>query len=168
MKKTTTALFAVGTVVVLGLLLLVYMQSLGTTTGTATTTLTIETKGATGTINPGNTTTWTYSNGAWTSTTHVSAGGNTTYVFEGLTVKSNCYDQLITASNIAGFDVVSDNQTLGLIVTGIDGIANQGNTHDNWQYYVNGVYANKGCAVYALNDGDKVEWKFTSNQYNSG
>lgn len=50
-----------------------------------------------------------------------------------------------------------------IAVTEIDGFKNQGGSSDkrNWQYWVNGAYADVGVGAKELNAGDKVVWKFT-------
>ena len=49
-----------------------------------------------------------------------------------------------------------------LLVTEIDGIANQGGSGDemNWIYSVNEKKGNKSCGVRELQAGDVVLWKF--------
>ncbi len=163
MKKSTTILFTVVTVVVLGLLLMVYLQG-GNTTATVTTKLTINLYDAPAPINQGNTTTWVKVGDSWTHTTYANEDGGTIWVFENITGNSNCYDQLVNGSIIAGFNITSEQQPLGLIITSI---ADDGNLEHNgraWQYFVNGVYANRACNVIAITDGDVVEWKYIPNQ----
>jgi Domain of unknown function (DUF4430) len=163
MKKITTILFAVVIVVVLGLLLMVYFQT-GNTTATVTTKLTVNLYDAPSPINQGNTTVWTKVGDSWTNTTYANGDGGTIWVFENITGNSNCYDQLVNASVIAGFGIEVDHQPLGLIVTSI---ADDGNLeHDGraWQYFVNGVYANRASNIFAISNGDVVEWKYIPNQ----
>ncbi|WP_395853778.1 DUF4430 domain-containing protein [Cystobacter fuscus] len=49
-----------------------------------------------------------------------------------------------------------------VFVTGIDGFKNQGGGRDkrNWQFWVNGTYADAGAGTKVLQAGDKVLWKF--------
>lgn len=49
-----------------------------------------------------------------------------------------------------------------VFVTEIDGFKNQGGGAEkkNWQYWVNGTYANEGAGAKVLKAGDKVLWKF--------
>jgi len=50
-----------------------------------------------------------------------------------------------------------------VFVTEVDGFKNEGGGSDkrNWQYWVNGVYADVGAGAKVLKVGDKVVWKFT-------
>lgn len=117
-------------------------------------------------INPGNDTVWTEVEGAWTSTTEVNATGTTSWLFRNITSDSNGYDQLLAAARIGGFPVVHEDQTLGLIITSIAGDSNLQYESRAWQYFVNGVYANKACNKYVLTDGDTVAWRYITNQAN--
>lgn len=49
------------------------------------------------------------------------------------------------------------------LVTAIDDAANQA-SGDNWLYEVNGKRADRSCAVYELQAGDKVLWKFGNSK----
>ncbi len=35
--------------------------------------------------------------------------------------------------------------------------------NSGWMYSVNGKYPNYGCSSYKLEDGDKIEWRYTCN-----
>ena len=35
--------------------------------------------------------------------------------------------------------------------------------NSGWMYSVNGKYPNYGCSSYRLEDGDKIEWRYTCN-----
>ena len=88
---------------------------------------------------------------------------------QGLTNVSSSYDMLIQASSIAGFTVKTDNQTMGILVTAIDGIKNNDDAISNgeraWQFLVDGTYANRACNVYPISDGSEVLWKYAPNQF---
>lgn len=47
-------------------------------------------------------------------------------------------------------------------LTTIDGLANEGTGagRKNWQFLVNGTYANRGFAVYQLKPEDEITWRF--------
>jgi hypothetical protein len=170
MKKSTTVLFAVFTVVLLGLLLLVYYQGIGNTTGTATTDLTIEFHNVPESmisatyVNIGNTTVWAKVGETWMSTTSTNANGSTIWVFKNITSSSNCYDQLLVASRIVGFEVDVKDYAMGTMVTKLAAVENDEFDARGWQYYVNGIYGNKASNLYSISNGDSVRWDYLSNQ----
>jgi hypothetical protein len=165
MKKTTTILFTVATVVILGLLLLVYYQGIGSTTETVTTDLTINFYGAEGMAHEGNLTTWTYGGGKWTYTSVPSVDGNTTWVFKNITGKSNVYDQLVAASQTANFTIETQEYPgMGTIVLTINGVGNLDFEGRAWQFYVDNVYGSKASTVSSIKDGSLVRWEYLPNQ----
>ncbi len=150
MKKGTTILTAVVMVIVLGLLLVVYMQ--GNASGPVSGDMTIELYDAPASIHRGNLTVWTNESGEWTYTT-TDNGGNTTWVFKGLTNVTSSYDMLMAASTIAGFTVEAENQNLGLFVTAIDG---NSNGVRGWQFWVDEVYITRASDKYPIREGSEV------------
>lgn len=49
-------------------------------------------------------------------------------------------------------------------ISGIGGLSEKDyGPKSGWLYNVNGVYPGKGCGSYILEDGDAVEWKYTTN-----
>ena len=166
MKKSTTILTAVVMVIVLGLLLVVYMQ--GNASGPVSGDMTIELYDAPASIHRGNLTVWTNESGEWTYTT-TDNGGNTTWVFKGLTNVTSSYDMLMAASTIAGFTVTTDSQAMGMLVTAIDGIENNDPAISGgeraWQFLVDGTYANRACNKYPISEGSEVTWRYMTNQF---
>jgi hypothetical protein len=53
-----------------------------------------------------------------------------------------------------------------LLITSIEGMKNEGGGTDarNWIYSVNGKKGGKSCAVYELQAGDTVQWKFDTDK----
>lgn len=158
MKKSTTILTAVVMVIVLGLLLVVYMQ--GNASGPVSGDMTIELYDAPASIHRGNLTVWTNEGGEWTYTT-TDNGGNTTWVFKGLTNVTSSYDMLMAASTIAGFTVETENYpTMGILVTAVDGVENNDNAISNgeraWLFDVDGDPINLSCDRYPISEGSKV------------
>lgn len=166
MKKGTTILTAAVLVIVMGLLLAVYLQ--GNASQPVSADMTVELYDAPATIHRGNLTVWTNDGGEWTYTTEDN-GGNTTWVFKGLTNMTSSYDMLMAASSIAGFTVGTENQTLGLLVTAIDGIENNDPAISDgeraWQFLVDGDYANRACNKYPISEGSEVTWRYMTNQF---
>jgi len=124
-----------------------------------TTTLSIDFVDTPSPMNPGNVTTWEMVDGEWQATTEANTG-HSIWVFKNISTGSNCYLQLVEAASIASFQVETQNQTLGLLVTSIAGLTNQLGGGPGWQFYVNGVYGNRACNVITIADGDNVEWKY--------
>lgn len=157
----------VAVVAVGAIALLSFFQGGGGTDKTVTTNLSIEFFGAPDvTIHKGNITTWAMVNGEWAIiTTEAQQDGNTTWTFQGIIGRSNCYDPLLEAARIAGTAVAAENQTMGTMVISIDGVSNMEFEARGWQYYVNGTYGNKACNLYALEEGDSVVWKYNTNQF---
>ncbi len=124
-----------------------------------TTDLTIDFVNTPAPIHPGNLTTWQKVDGEWLNTS-VANEGHSVWVFKNVTSGSNCYLQLMEAASIAHFDVETEEQTLGLLVTSIAGLTNQMGGGPGWQFYVNDVYGNHACNVIPIANGDNVEWKY--------
>lgn len=160
------ALVAVAAVIILVIALFGFPNT-GSTTQTVTTDLTIQFFGAPAPIHPGNLTTWTLAGGVWHMTSVSDPGGNTTWVFKNIEGNSSCYAQLLVAGKVAPFHIDSRNETMGTLVTAIAGDTNQEGGGLCWQYYVNGVYANRACSVITIGNGDQVAWKYQSNQLQS-
>jgi hypothetical protein len=127
--------------------------------GQVTTTMIIDFEDSDAPLNPGNRTTWEMVGGSWKATTESNAN-HSVWVFKNVTSGSNCYLQLLAASSIGGFQVATDNQTLGMLVTSIAGLTNQLGGGPGWQFWVNGVYANRSCNQIGIEDGDTVEWRY--------
>lgn len=158
MKKSTTILTAAVLVIVMGLLLVVYLQ--GNASGSMSGELTVELYNAPASLHRGNLTVWTNDGGEWSYTTEDN-GGNTTWVFKGLTNVSSSYDMLMAASSIAGFTVETENYpAMGTFVTAIDGIVNNDDTISNgeraWLFKVDGDYITRACDKYPISEGSKV------------
>jgi hypothetical protein len=165
MKLRPRDLILIAVAVVIVLVIAVFgFPNTGSTEVTVTGNVTIELANAPSAINQGMNTTWRLVGGSWTNSTTVNSLGQTVWIIENVTSKSSCYDQLVSASRIAGFDLESQNQTLGLIVTSIGGASNLEFEGRAWQYYVNGVYANRACNIVTVANGDHVVWKYQPNQ----
>ena len=126
--------------------------------------LTIDFMGERGTIHPGNLTTWYREGGEWIYDSR-SNGGNTVYVFRNISA-SDCLEQLEVASEVAGFGIDKTYySTMGQwIVDSLDGAENQASGR-NWQFWVNGGYANQGAGQVDLKEGDQVEWRYQNNPF---
>jgi len=167
MKLKSVDLVLIALAVVIVIVAAAYLlSSNGSTGNTVTATIRLEfgSAGVPAPINQGNDTVWIQVGGTWTMTTTANSSGVTTWTFINLTSSSNCYDQLMAAAKIGGFSVVTDNQTLGTLVTGIANDTNLEHENRAWQYYVNGVYANMACNKYAITNGDVVAWRYITNQ----
>lgn len=165
LKPVDLALIAL-TVVIVIVATALMLPSSGGTSDTVTTTVRIEfgSAGVPAPIDPGNDTVWTRDGNEWAMTSKANSSGTTTWTFRNLTSLSNCYDQLMAAARLGGFNVMSENQTLGLIVTEIAGDHNLEHEGRAWQYFVDGVYANKACNKFAIANGDLVVWRYITNQ----
>jgi hypothetical protein len=128
---------------------------------TVTTMITIDFVGAASPTNPGNLTTWTKIDGSWLKTS-VANNGHSVWIFENVTSKPTCYAQLLVAEEIAGFsDSNASYSSLGgIIIQGMAGLDNQNNGGPGWQYYLNGMYANRSCSLNYLSNGDTVLWMY--------
>ncbi|MCX6651939.1 MAG: DUF4430 domain-containing protein [Methanomassiliicoccales archaeon] len=162
LSSKDVVLVAVAAVVILVIALFGFPNT-GSTGETVTTTISIQFFDAPAPIHPGNLTTWALVGGEWHMTS-ASNGGSTTWVFKNVTSKSSCYEQLLEAGRIAPFHIDSRNESLGIFVTAIAGEFNQEGGGPGWQYYVNGVYANRACSIITIDNGDQVAWKYQTNQ----
>ena len=128
---------------------------------TVTTTFTIDFMGADSPTDPGNLTTWTRTSEGW-SKTSVANDGHSVWVFANVTSKPTAFDQLKAAEKIGGFN--DTNSPYGYIggieIQSLAGLANSNSGGPGWQYYVNGVYANRSCSLYYLSNGDNVVWMY--------
>ncbi|MGD0817199.1 MAG: DUF4430 domain-containing protein [Methanomassiliicoccales archaeon] len=156
-------MIAVAVVIIL-IIALFGFPNTGSTEATVKTSITIEFANAPTQMNQGKNTTWNMVEGNWISSLTNNSQGETVWKFENVTSKSSCYDQLMAAAHIAAFEVESQNQTLGLIVTSIGACSNLEFEGRAWQYYVNGVYANRACNIVTVANGDHVVWKYQPNQ----
>ena len=64
----------------------------------------------------------------------------------------------------SGLKITQKGSGQSAFVTSIDGVENQGAEGQNWTYSVNGRIADRSYAVYELRPGDRVLWKFGSQQ----
>lgn len=151
-------------VVIILVIALFGFPNTGNTEVTVKSSLTIQFADAPAPMNQGKNTTWTMAGGSWASSVVNNTSGETVWIFENVTSKSNCYDQLVSASRVGAFDVGSQNQSLGLIVISIAGDSNLEFEGRAWQYYVNGAYANRACNIVTVANGDNVVWKYQPNQ----
>jgi hypothetical protein len=128
---------------------------------TVTTTTTIDFVDASAPTDPGNITTWTRVGNEWLKTS-VANGGHSVWVFVNVTSKPTCYAQLQAIEGIAGFEDtnVSYSEIGGILIQGLAGLENQNNGGPGWQYYLNGVYANRSCSLNYLSNGDIVVWMY--------
>lgn len=60
----------------------------------------------------------------------------------------------------ASHQVESQDSSIGIFVTGIDGIQNQDNKY--WMFYVDSKLASLGADQYVSHDGEKIEWRYES------
>ena len=165
MKLRPRDLIMIALVVVIVLIIAVFgFPNTGSTEVSIKSNLTIDFANVPSPTNQGMNTTWKMTGGSSTSSISNNSQGQTVWIFENITSKSNCYDQLVSASRIAGFEIGSQNQTLGLIVTSIGGAANLEFEGRAWQYYVNGMYANRACNIVTVANDDHVIWKYQPNQ----
>ena len=158
LKRTDLVLIAIVAVIIVIIAAFAF-PDLGGSEEDVTTTLTIDFIDTDAPLNPGNATTWEMVDGDWQATT-VENSGHSVWTFKNITSGSNCYLQLIEAASIADFEVETQNQTLGLLVTSIAGLTNQVGGGPGWQFYLNGVYGSRACNVIAIANSDIVEWKY--------
>jgi hypothetical protein len=156
--KIKDAVLIVIALVIVAVIVVFGFPNPGPTGITVTTTLSIDFSEWQAPAYSGNLTTWTKVDGSWTITS-VPNDGHGVWVFKNITSKSNCYEQLLAASSLAQFSVHVQNQTLGTLVDAIAGVENQ-HPGAGWQYYLNGVYANRACNLNAINNGDEILWIF--------
>jgi len=128
---------------------------------TVTATLTIDFVNAASPTDPGNLTTWKKVGGVWTKTS-VANGGHSVWVFENLTSKPSCFAQLQAAESIGGFRDTNSTYSLigGVKIESLAGLENQNGGGPGWQYWVDGVYANRSSSLFYLSNGDEVTWMY--------
>jgi len=128
---------------------------------TVVTTITIDFVEASSPTDPGNLTTWTKVDNEWVKTSAPN-DGHSVWVFVNVTSKPNCLAQLQVAEGIGGFEDtnVSYSAIGGVLIQGLAGLENQDNGGPGWQYYLNGVYANRSCSLSYLSNGDTVVWMY--------
>ena len=81
--------------------------------------------------------------------------------FEGMTVE----DLLTAASHLPkGIQFTEKGSGESALLTEIDGTVNEGTSGRNWTYSVNDQEADRSCAVFKLQPGDKVLWIFSEKQ----
>jgi Domain of unknown function (DUF4430) len=69
-----------------------------------------------------------------------------------------------TMNASSGVKITQKGSGQSAFVTSIEGVENQGADGQNWTYSVNGKIADRSYAVYELKPGDRVLWKFGSQQ----
>ena len=157
---------AIIAVVIVAVIVIFGFPSQGQTGSMVTATLTIDFAESHAPAYPGNLTTWSKVDGSWTIAS-VPNAGHSIWVFENITSVSNCYGQLVAASNLGHFAMHVQNQTLGTFVDNIAGIQNE-DPGAGWQYYINGVYANRACNLNAISNGYDVRWIFQLDPFLPG
>lgn len=70
-------------------------------------------------------------------------------------------DLLLQAAEKNNFKVDYENQSFGVFIRSIDGVANQKSVF--WLYYVNGLPAPVAADKQVIGNGDRVEFRFTSS-----
>lgn len=162
LRPVDVAMIAIAAVILVVIAVFGFPAAPGSNDGDkVTTTLVIDFWGTAAPLNPGNTTTWEKVGGTWQATTEAHNDTvNDRWVLKNISSGANCYLQLLAGASIGGFAVVTDNQTLGMLVTSIAGLVNQEGGGPGWQYYVNEVYANRACNMVGVENGDIVEWKY--------
>jgi hypothetical protein len=90
--------------------------------------------------------------------------GTGTYNFDGGWTKT-VYDALAVFSSAADFSVAETQFSSGRFVQGIAGVNNEGASGMNWQYWVNGQYADRAVDYKTLNGGDDVEFSFAKDPF---
>jgi hypothetical protein len=74
--------------------------------------------------------------------------------------KQTVFDVLQAAEKHArGIKIKHRGSGSALFVTAIDDVANQG-AGSNWLYEVNGTPGDRSCAIFEVQAGDKLLWKF--------
>jgi hypothetical protein len=164
--KAKDAVLIIIAVVIVAVIVVFGFPSQGLTGNTVTATLTIDFVESSAPAYAGNLTTWTEVDGSWVIYT-VPNGNHSVWVFNNMTSKSNCYDQLMAASSLGQFTMHVQNQTLGTFVDSIAGVQNQ-DPGAGWQYYINGVYANLACNLNAISSGDEILWIYQLDPFVQG
>jgi hypothetical protein len=164
--KAKDAVLIIIAVVIIAVIVVFGFPSQGLIGNTITATITIDFAEAQAPAYAGNLTTWTKVDGSWAIST-VPNGNHSVWVFENITSKSNCYEQLMAASSLGHFTMHVQNQTLGTFVDSIAGVQNQ-DPGAGWQYYINGVYANRACNLNAISNGDEIIWIYQLDPFVQG
>ncbi|MFA5021690.1 MAG: DUF4430 domain-containing protein [Patescibacteria group bacterium] len=73
--------------------------------------------------------------------------------------------KVTTDSNLE-FKTKDYGKELGVLVESINKYTNSDKTNQFWHYWVDNIYAETGASNYSLKNGDIVEWKYVSNQFN--
>ena len=63
-----------------------------------------------------------------------------------------------------GIDFAERGRGETTLVTQIDDLKNQGGSQKNWIYRVNGKMGDRSCAVFPIEPGDTILWKFQRYQ----
>ncbi len=66
----------------------------------------------------------------------------------------------ICADNNLELEYDPPKDSLGVFITNIDGIVNDGSSNKWWTYWVNNKMAMKAADQFILQDGDIIEWKY--------
>jgi hypothetical protein len=148
--KVKDAVLIIIAVVIVAVIVVFGFPSQGLTGNTVTATLTIDFAASQAPAYAGNLTTWTKVDGSWAIST-----------------VPNCYEQLMAASSLGHFTMHVQNQTMGTFVDGIAGLHNQ-DPGAGWQYYINGVYANRACNLNAIINGDEIIWIYQLDPFVQG
>lgn len=91
-------------------------------------------------------------------------GNGKTVLYEDVEVGSgeNAYSLLTKKMNESGSVVTTKSYDFGMMIESIDGVNNSSTYF--WSYSVNGTAGNVAADKYILQNGDKVEWKYTAIQ----
>lgn len=94
----------------------------------------------------------------------IDPGTGKTTVYEGIGTNQGetAYSLLVKKMNETGSSVVTKNYDFGMMVESIDNVT--ANDSYFWSYSVNGTAGNVAADKYVLQNGDKVEWKYTKIQ----
>jgi hypothetical protein len=96
------------------------------------------------------------SSDAW-SLSHTYEFSQNLSVYEILNQTAHLYNFTITKTYFTGYD--------SFFIESINNVKN-GQNNKYWQFYVNGVYANKGCSQYFVSNNDVIEWEFEKSSFN--
>ena len=91
-------------------------------------------------------------------------GGGKTTSYENVEVNENdtVYSLLVKKTKETNYEVTTKTYDFGLMVESINGVSASSSNY--WSYSVNGQMGNVAADKFILNDGDKVEWKYTPIQ----
>lgn len=94
----------------------------------------------------------------------VDRGNGKTTVYDNVETNEgeSAYSLLVKKMNETGSTVTTKTYDFGLMVETVDGIS--ANSSNFWSYSVNGVTGSTAADKYILQNGEKVEWKFTPVQ----